>query len=345
MLSEVQRWSAARLRGAVARTLLATGAEARGRRRQGARLRILMYHGVVARRTGPGRCGNLFVDQKAFARHARSLARDFCVVSLEQVAESVQAGRPFPDRAVWITFDDGYRNVVTTALPVLQVLRLPATVFVLPGLMDAGEGLWFDALRVLLVDGVEASEDVGHGLTLGRPSADPERAWTEAVRRILRLDPRLQREMAAQILALGRREQWLPRHPGFALAGWDEWRRACSDGLISVGSHGMRHETLAGLSREACMEEWQRSKSRIEDALGRTCLAAAYPYGALDASAAEAARQAGYACAVTTDEGLNEAQHDPMRLRRTMIGDGGDVALFRARASGAWDLARPRGSR
>lgn len=58
---------------------------------------------------------------------------------------------------------------------------------------------------------------------------------------------------------------------------------------------------------------------------------------------ADDARKLGYACAVTTDRGPNELDHDLFTLGRTLIGDDDNVASFAVRVSGLrWWLARLR---
>ena len=88
---------------------------------------VLAYHAV-------GRCPNggrvhrcVCTAPAVFAQQMAYLARRREVVSLDDlVAGRGRGGKP----AVAITFDDGYRNVLTTALPVLRRHGFPATVFV-----------------------------------------------------------------------------------------------------------------------------------------------------------------------------------------------------------------------
>jgi len=93
----------------------------------GSRTSVITYHGVGACPT-PDRLHNcLCLSTATFAAHMEFLARHRQVVPLEDVAEGRRpAGRP----AVAITFDDGYRNVLTNAAPILARHRFPATVFV-----------------------------------------------------------------------------------------------------------------------------------------------------------------------------------------------------------------------
>jgi peptidoglycan/xylan/chitin deacetylase (PgdA/CDA1 family) len=60
-------------------------------------------------------------------------------MSLLEAVAWLRQGRPWPDRAFVLTFDDGYRSVYTEAFPVLQHYGMTATVFLVLGRKDAGQ--------------------------------------------------------------------------------------------------------------------------------------------------------------------------------------------------------------
>lgn len=335
--------TARRLKAMVAWGGMAAVGATRARRQQQGRLRVLMYHGVVPRVGGPAAFGNLFLGAEAFERQMRYLQRSCRPVSLEEVLTALEQRRPFPEGAVLVTFDDGYANVLTTALPILRAHGIPAVAFVSAGLVGQGSGQWFDVLRVLVARCARerAVVELGDGCRLdGERIQDPERAflgWCASIERL----PALQADRVMErLVALGREERLPASYPEFALAGWEAWRRACADGLLDVASHGMQHSDLTSLPPEACVHALAESKQLVERELSRPCRVVAYPYGRWNAAVAEAARAAGYRCAMTAADGVNDAQADPFALRRTMIGDKGNFMLFRARTSGVWERLR-----
>ena len=91
-------------------------------------LPILTFHSLEERRAATSFPPHLF--QRSMARLHQAGYR---TASLGEVAECLRTGRPFPDRVVAITFDDGYQTVYTQALPVLQRYGLSATVFLTTG--------------------------------------------------------------------------------------------------------------------------------------------------------------------------------------------------------------------
>lgn len=332
--------SRTRVKRLAAQVALASGLTVLSRRRHGHRLRTLMYHGVLPQVTGPAAFGNLFMDLEIFARHLRYLARHFTALSFEDITACFQSGRPFPERALAITFDDGYRSLLTHVLPLARHHRLPITVFVPAGDITEGAALWFDILRVLVDDAGRTRQVVRVDEELvidGRLMRDPEATFVGLSRRILALPAERAERVIAGLRVAGWTAHVLERYPEFDLAGWDEWRAAVSGGGVSIGSHGWTHRNLTLLAPAACEQELRAAKERIELALGRPCRVVAYPYGAWNAAVADAARRAGYAGGVTTEPGLSASDTSPWALRRDTVGHKGSWSLFCARASGLLD--------
>lgn len=97
---------------------------------------VLMYHDVAADRRSKG----VWFDVTA-----RELERDLdfieehggTVVPLEALYDALAGGKPLPEKAVVLTFDDSYQGVFDNALPILRARRAPATVFVHTGYIGA----------------------------------------------------------------------------------------------------------------------------------------------------------------------------------------------------------------
>lgn len=92
-------------------------------------LRILCYHGISMRDEDAFR-PQVFIDPSQFEQHLRSIARRrFPVLPLQEAVERLARGT-LPDNAVAITIDDGFYSTYKHAVPMLQELGLPATVYV-----------------------------------------------------------------------------------------------------------------------------------------------------------------------------------------------------------------------
>src|SRR5687768_5357087 len=95
--------------------------------------RILVYHGTPAR------------EAAMLERQLRWLKRRFEIVPLRTLSAAARGGAV--GRMVALTFDDGLRNNIAVAYPILRKLEIPATFFVCPGLIDRGAWLWTHEAR------------------------------------------------------------------------------------------------------------------------------------------------------------------------------------------------------
>jgi len=88
---------------------------------------ILTYHSISE--------GNspLKVSPSLFTEQMEWLKTNVRVVHLGEIVAALAGRRPLPERAVVLTFDDGFRDFYSAAAPVLRRLRLPATVFLPTG--------------------------------------------------------------------------------------------------------------------------------------------------------------------------------------------------------------------
>jgi peptidoglycan/xylan/chitin deacetylase (PgdA/CDA1 family) len=104
------------------------------------RLPILMYHYVEPWPEGADELRQrLTVRPEDFAAQMAYLhAQGYACLSLYDLIEALASGRQLPDRAVVLTFDDGYRGLYDHARPVMQQYGFAGTVFVITQLMDEG---------------------------------------------------------------------------------------------------------------------------------------------------------------------------------------------------------------
>lgn len=163
-------------------------------------LPILEYH-----RIGPltprldALTRRLTVAPADFAAQMHWLARNgFHAVGARQAYDALELGGRLPPRPVLLTFDDGYRDVLWNAAPVLHGLRMPAVAFVISGRVDGPDPsfLTWPELRRLERDGFAVeSHTVSHA---DLPALPPARALAE-----------LRDSRAALQAHLGRPVDWL----------------------------------------------------------------------------------------------------------------------------------------
>lgn len=286
--------------------------------RTGARGLVLLYHRVAAVAHDPL---GLAVAPAHFAEHLEVLGGR--VGPLEAVA----AG----EAEIAITFDDGYVDARTHALPALAATGLPATLFVATGSVRSGAALWWDAVDRLLRC---APGDAG-------PLRIGDRAWnatTPGARAIVRrwlqewLQPAAPSVIARALLDLAtwaRGDRAAPDADRPLTV--PELRALAAAGPIALGAHTRTHRSLAHATEREQRDEIARSGDDLAAWTGRRPTAFSYPFGVPGAdvprSALRLARELGYTHAVLNAPGRVSSRTDPFALPRVTPPAGGGSAF------------------
>jgi len=273
------------------------------------------------------------------------------LISLDEMHRRMTAG-DFPRRFVCITLDDGYRDNLEFAYPVLKKYEVPFAIYVATSFADRVGELWWLALEAV----VAQNEMVGLRLDSRdrwfecRSIADKHAAYdyiyaylrklpTEAeLRRIMReLTARHRVDMKAFCAEL--------------CMDWSELATLAADPLCTIGAHTVNHPILTKLDDKAVRAELENSRNVIEAALGARPEHLAYPVG--DRSAAgprefEIAKSLGFKTAVTTRPGVifrGHAQHLTALPRISLNGNFQRTryakVLISGTATGVWNGFRP----
>jgi peptidoglycan/xylan/chitin deacetylase (PgdA/CDA1 family) len=304
-------------------------------------LLVLCYHGVVANepkdRFGYGNT----VSIEEFRNHLRLLARHFHPVTMADVIADRSSGRGLPDGAALVTFDDGYRNNLTHAAPVLREARIPCVFHVSTAYIGTRNILWTDEVigRIIAFPGAKLPLP-GEAKEQDLPQDLPARRAVAL--RIKERCKRLDREVVSAWLEKLRSlsDEPRPNPELYDFMTWDEVRELRSQGF-DIGSHTVSHPILTRISPGDLAWELSESKRTIEREVNAPCEAIAYPNGgAADVSESvfAATRNAGYKLGFTVAERHSPPDEDALSISRLCIQGHLPLSAFSFRVDGGQRL-------
>lgn len=104
------------------------------------RILVLMYHRVGKAKNDWER--RYCISPDGFSAHMNTLAvKGYFAVAAQDIVDWLAGGPPLPEGAFVLTFDDGFRGVREYALPILEKLNWPFTVFLVSDMLG-GEDTW-----------------------------------------------------------------------------------------------------------------------------------------------------------------------------------------------------------
>jgi peptidoglycan/xylan/chitin deacetylase (PgdA/CDA1 family) len=295
---------------------------------------ILTLHHVRPPRPGRFQPNHILeVTPRFLTRVVNALRRSGVdLISLDEMHRRMTEG-DFTRRFVCLTFDDGYRDTLQWAYPILKEAGAPFAVYLPTSFPDRLGELWWLVLEAviarnsrigLVIDGRDCKFDcrtVAEKRMLfdelywwlrGRPTEAELRSVVRNLAAFYHVD------VAAFCDEL--------------CMNWTEVATLASDPLVTIGAHTVNHPVLAKLSKETVRSEMDLSRSVIEAALAVRPQHLSYPYGDRTSSGArefEIAAELGFKTAVTTRPGVLFPEHNQRMMALPRISLNGDYQRMR----------------
>lgn len=277
-----------------------------------ARLTVLIFHRVLPE---PDPLFPGVPDAARFQAQMHWIKTWFNVLALPEAVERLRAG-DLPARAAAITFDDGYADNATVALPILKRLELPATFFIAAGYLDGGR-----MFNDTVIESIRRARGPELDLTrwgLGRHEIADDACRRRAIDRLLGtlkyLDPREREDKAAALAQAAGTE--LPRD---LMLTTDQVRALAAAGM-TIGAHTVSHPILSRVAEPEARAEMGEGRERLEAITGRRVALFAYPNGKpgtdYTGTHVRLAREAGFEAACSTGWGAATRRCDLFQIPR-----------------------------
>jgi peptidoglycan/xylan/chitin deacetylase (PgdA/CDA1 family) len=278
---------------------------------------VLCYHRVAARTSD---INSVAVSPDHFRAQIAYLKHHYRIARFEE--NLAQGGKP----AVVVTFDDGYADNLSEALPILEEAGVPATFFISTEQIGTGSELWWDALErmVLGENSCPASfslRDPLYEKTWPTASAGQRIAMYWELHRLFMGSKTEQR--AGWLHQIG---EWAGRKssPGELnrMLTADELRTLAKSRWVTIGAHTVTHPQLSSLSEDEQRYEIVESGRQLETIIGREVKVFAYPFGKkcdYDAASVRICREAGYLKAAAAFPGEAHRWTDPFQIPRHFV--------------------------
>jgi peptidoglycan/xylan/chitin deacetylase (PgdA/CDA1 family) len=275
---------------------------------------ILTLHHVRPARPGAFQPNQLLeVTPRFLERVVRKLKRaELDLVSLDEMHRRL-AEKDFKRRFVAITIDDGYRDTLQFAYPILKAHEVPFAVYIPTSFPDRLGELWWLALEavvarngriMLMVDDKERGFDC-------ETLEDKQHVFSELYKWVRSF--RTEEELRHVVRDLSNRYQVdIAAFCDELCMNWEELGQLAADPLVTIGAHTVNHVMLAKTPERQARAEMAMSRSVIEASLGLRPDHLSYPVGDQTSAGPREFRIAadlGFKTAVTTRPGVLFAEH------------------------------------
>jgi peptidoglycan/xylan/chitin deacetylase (PgdA/CDA1 family) len=300
---------------------------------------ILCYHRVVDQNTFDKELSpqkNLLISTNDFDNQIHYLSKFFSIISIDDMSNHIKSKSK--EFKVSITFDDGYKDNLDNALPILEQYNIPATIYVTTRFPEGDCRMWWYEIWEIIqsLDVVLFSwKNQKFNLKLNSYSKKIY-AYNLLCNLVAKQNYEDQNKI---ILLIGGVDYKQKNYSGLCLS-WDEIKKLSKNRLITIGSHSHTHSSLSHLDDEKVKSELIQSKKLIEKNINNSVHHLAYPFGTqTDVSEREFqyANDVGHYSAVVTRPNKINDSTDLFSIPRISAGNI-DLNTLKAKVSGIDNL-------
>lgn len=263
---------------------------------------VLFYHGVADDPDPVIETES--IAAKDFVRQMTYLKHHYHVISVREFEERFITNK-WEGNEVLLTFDDGYKNMLSTALPVLENFQFPFVLFYTTNNISRGELFATTVNRlVVLVSSLHQlvlpSCQINTELTAQNRTSVAECISKQLKNRPLNEVQAIVAELTS-LISQDEMESLRERYSSINPMNWDEAKQISSSPLCTIGSHCVDHicchanQNMEEVTRQIC-----ESKRVIENQIGMSCDYFSYPNGSFTGHSNKVVSEVGYRLGFST---------------------------------------------
>lgn len=254
------------------------------------------------------------ITAKEFDEKMQLITQYFTPLPLSDAVDKLK-NNTLPQRAICVTFDDGYRDNAEVAFPILKKWNIPATFFVASGFLDGGR-MWNDTVietvRNYQGDEINLTE-LGLGAFDTQSNHQKERSAQLIIQQIKHLQ---QQERDQKVEFIASHAKHLPND----LMMDSAQVRNMSEQGVFIGGHTVTHPILATQTTKKAEQEIMQGKKELEDIIQSPITEFAYPNGKPGQDYlpehVDIVKKLGFKLAVSTEWGVSNGKSDIYQLNR-----------------------------
>ena len=300
---------------------------------------ILLYHGI---------CDDTFdllkgyderhIPKSLFRKHLEYLQRRrYVFVNMTGLLEAVDNKNRL-NKFVVLTFDDGFRNVIENAYPIMKEYNAKGCLYLVSDLVGKNELLWTDLIETVIRN--QKTKDfqfIFKGEVFNYKLSD-SRSVGYAMKDIKAKLRTLPDKERLEHLTQFDNYDLINIPEEFIIADWEQIREL-DPNILEIGCHTRRHPNCINLVTDnELADELYNSKLDIERNTRIRVIHFCYPAGSYNDSVISRLKSYGYRTAVTVEKGFNDKNSHIFKLKRMAVDE--DILFFKASVSGSYHFLR-----
>lgn len=242
--------------------------------------KILLYHRVKNLLHDPLQ---LAVHPDNFYEQLKTLQKKYYFISIDELFDALLKKKKIKGKTILVTFDDGYVDNFTYALPILETLQIPAAFFITTSHLNTDNELWWDELGRMILQ----TEQLPEKISLIPSNAQDSKMVLSSLNKEILFNTIHDHLKFADFLSRNKmlaslRKQinnTINRNTDNRLMNFDELKKMSQSNIVTIGAHTVNHVSLSVQQIDNQHNEIDEGKNVLEKLIQKPVKFFAYPYG------------------------------------------------------------------
>ena len=296
------------------------------------KLTILSYHGVVeAKEKGLINFQGKHILAKDFYEQMEFISKFCTPLSMNEWIDLRSNPEKIPLYPTIVTFDDGFKNNLDIAAPILEKFSVPSIFYISSGIVGSERMFWVDVIEQCL----EYTKVMGISIRLGFLKKYKLDSLDKKIQALLEIkgwcksqkDSEINRvveELVVQTKISPKKDI----NSNYMTLSWDDLRALNDNDLFTIGGHTHTHAILSSLSDKELNYQISHCIKEISEQLDINVKHFSYPEGQehhFNSEVIAVLKKENIICSPSAIYGYNDFSEDLFHLKRIMVGFDGAV--------------------
>tara|TARA_Y100000389_G_scaffold3743_1_gene3590 strand:- start:24785 stop:25693 length:909 start_codon:yes stop_codon:yes gene_type:complete len=284
---------------------------------------IFLFHGVIKKNNYNLRnYNNKHIEQKKFEQILKDLKKNGKPISMDTVKNNIINNQDFDNKSFAVTFDDGFYNNYSIAIPILKKMKIPATFYITTDFIEKNMTSWIDRIEIAV-----NSKNIGCTKILNREysfnnSVKSKIKFMDNLRKKIKNNKKIDPyKITSHILSDLEYKKKISSSNDILdkKMNWSHIQKIDKQKLFTVGGHTKTHRILSFLSENETKKEIKGSIKIIEKKLNKKIIHYSYPEGLSHTFSNREIlllKQKGIECCPSAENGVNNKNSDLFKLKR-----------------------------
>lgn len=293
-------------------------------------LTILCYHGVTIQKSyGIENYSRKHIPHAIFKKQLNIIKNSCQVISMDDIIDIYKNKINIKDNLTAITFDDGFKNNIEIALPILEEFNFGATLYITSGLIGTNKLFWVDQLENSINHYKKENLKIDLNGEIFDFKTKTKQNKIQALNKIKKYCKEANNNEKNRVvdyvnqLCEGDRTN-RTKVSNYEVMNWDDIKKINQHKNFIIGGHSLRHDLFSKIETESQLKhDIETSIEVIQNKIANKITHYSYPEGQsihFNNKVIKILKENGIKCCPTAIDGINDGTEDLFSLKRIMPG-------------------------